>query len=586
VRSSLLPRPRMTAPASMSTRRPVVLLKLPANLVFQNPSSSRGNNIQSIRRGVSRASQYAQEGLQSIACLNFLGFLTCNRTRRVKCDEGRPSCERCIRFGCTCDGYRETLPQAQSAVKPLRASILPRLRNQRITIYSLSDLTGTYEDKKCFNFFQLQTSSQLSGHFDAGFWTCSLLQISRSEPIVWHSVLAFSKLHEQYTVSYDQRKFQLSKCGYRFALEHYNESVAGMAGALTDLSHSTEVILVNCIVFIGLELLLHNTEGAMAHLRCGLQVLRAWRERKSNSSWDRSASHSGLMERHLLPMFGHMNLHASAMYGSLGMPQPEYLTVRKVKRYGSFKDLVQARGVLLDIMNEGLQLAGHATALGKSPSKDRKAFEQKQSLISRSRGWEIAFGAFLSEPSMKYLSLEDSQKVSLLWIKHKTASIWISNSLCKDETSFDNYVTDFDDIISRAESVFEKELDLLKGEEYANFSVQMQVISLHYTTVKCRNPSIRRRALALLERCSRAEGFWDSKMVIKIAKRVIGIEEEGMDEQTDLTGSVVPSEWSRIHGFEVTPARVGSSRRALISFKQWPTSDHRQWLLREEYFEI
>ena len=242
--------------------------------------------------------------------------------------------------------------------------------------------------------------------------------------------------------------------------------------------------------------------------------------------------------------------------------------------------------MLLHIMTDGLQLANQTIVLGENPCRDKTAFQQKQSLLSRSRDWEKVFGTLLSEPSMKYPSLQDSQKVALLWVKQKTAAIWIANSLNTNETSFDNYGRDFENVISLAESTFEKELELLTGEEYANFSVQMQVISLYYTTIKCRNPSIRRRSLSLLQQSSRTEGFWDSKMVIKVAGRVVEIEEEGLEDQMDLTGLVVPSEWSRVHDVTVTPETLGSSRRALISFRQRPNGDSRQWLLRQEYFDM
>ena len=94
---------------------------------------------------------------------------------------------------------------------------------------------------------------------------------------------------------------------------------------------------MNCIVFIGLELLLGNTEGAMAHLRCGIQILRPWQERRSDSSSDNTIPYSELMDRYLKPIFDHMNLHTSTMYGSLALPQPERLAVRKVKRYKKFQ---------------------------------------------------------------------------------------------------------------------------------------------------------------------------------------------------------------------------------------------------------
>lgn len=77
---------------------------------------------------------------------------------------------------------------------------------------------------------------------------------------------------------------------------------------------------------------------------------------------------------------------------------------------------------------------------------------------------------------------------------------------------------------------------------------------------KCRDPTVRREAIALLLGWSWREGVWDSVLAGKIARWVMEIEEEGMSE------GFVP-EWCRVRGAEVNfdlserSARVRCLRR-------------------------
>ena len=53
------------------------------------------------------------------------------------------------------------------------------------------------------------------------------------------------------------------------------------------------------------------------------------------------------------------------------------------------------------------------------------------------------------------------------------------------------------------------------------------IVQLYITAIKCRHPSVRRRALAVLANSWRLEGFWDSHVAVKMAERLIELEEEG-----------------------------------------------------------
>lgn len=60
------------------------------------------------------------------------------------------------------------------------------------------------------------------------------------------------------------------------------------------------------------------------------------------------------------------------------------------------------------------------------------------------------------------------------------------------------------------------------------------VSPLYVTISRCREPGIRRRALALMQACKRREGLWDSSLAARLGIRVIEIEEQRAQELSGL----------------------------------------------------
>jgi hypothetical protein len=60
------------------------------------------------------------------------------------------------------------------------------------------------------------------------------------------------------------------------------------------------------------------------------------------------------------------------------------------------------------------------------------------------------------------------------------------------------------------------------------FSLSLGLITpLYITASRCRDPTIRRRALHLLYTCNRKEGIWDSRLAARVAQRIVEVEEAG-----------------------------------------------------------
>ncbi|VZH91530.1 unnamed protein product [Fusarium fujikuroi] len=93
----------------------------------------------------SRKKRYAAKGKT--------GCITC-RIRRVKCDEGKPSCHRCVSTGRKCDGYDLTA-LAQSS----RVQLQPIVSG------------GSDPESQAIYQFRTRIATLIASSFDADFWT-------------------------------------------------------------------------------------------------------------------------------------------------------------------------------------------------------------------------------------------------------------------------------------------------------------------------------------------------------------------------------------------------------------------------------
>ncbi|OHE99488.1 hypothetical protein CORC01_05288 [Colletotrichum orchidophilum] len=195
------------------------------------------------------------------------GCLTC-KIRKIKCDETKPSCRCCNDTGRKCDGYT------------VQASLESKIR---------SDLgrhgSNSASERRALQYFYEYAAPRLSGPRRPVFWTHFVMQLSESEPIVKHSLLAISHL-------YEAREIQSTpSIRPSLALQYYNASIKGLK-AVEDQS----LVLVVCILFTCIELLLSNNETAIQHCNHGLAILENY---NNDNPW--------ILE-HLLPIFRRLSV--------------------------------------------------------------------------------------------------------------------------------------------------------------------------------------------------------------------------------------------------------------------------------------
>jgi hypothetical protein len=88
------------------------------------------------------------------------------------------------------------------------------------------------------------------------------------------------------------------------------------------------------------------------------------------------------------------------------------------------------------------------------------------------------------------------------------------------EIDLAEYTADFQIILNLCKSlVTAAEQDTRNGKASLTFSTDLGLVApLYYTAVKCPHRSLQEKALALLKKCPRKEGMWDSVLATKLVE--------------------------------------------------------------------
>ena len=167
--------------------------------------------------------------------------------------------------------------------------------------------------------------------------------------------------------------------------------------------------------------------------------------------------------------------------------------------------------------------------------------------------WSSAFEAFLVKSSAT-MDSKALQGAAVLKINHRVASLNIKfnkQSKLQDPTNWDPYTRECAEIVDLVTLVLNMNKNGPESSRSRSplFSMDMNtVFPLFNIAHRCRDPTIRRRAIALLYSPPRQEGLWHSVITARVAERMMTMEEAGLGEVKSCND--VPEE-NRLAGIDV-----------------------------------
>ncbi|RSM08285.1 hypothetical protein CEP52_004769 [Fusarium oligoseptatum] len=426
------------------------------------------------------------------------GCKTC-KLRRIKCDEGKPSCNKCLSSGRLCAGYGIW---DEGRTSPIQCTSLSKVNTPIPSMAS-------QEEKGHFDFFRVIASSKLAGAFPSSFWESLVLQASSSELVVLHGASALGAAYKsraqticdgllQNHISADAANRQ----DQSFAVKQYARVLDMLQ---MQLPRTEKRLLRNglivCVLATAFELVQGNHKAAATHLKNGFILVR----RAQNCGYE--------VEPDLAEPFIRAYMQSMLLEGSNSMStltKETWTSTEIPKTFGSF---YEARHHL-DTLLIG------AVRLSEDFESDNYRFpgdiHQLATLERASSAWIHAYEASLQD-LLSQSNHRTIYGVFMLRTFHTMASIMISTTLAPHECAFDKHTEQFASIIDQT----------LKNVEHEWIRRRRPLRSPQRHWTKGDFRPRHHISLVLHGLAPYREGIWSSVVVAKIARVVVDMEENG-----------------------------------------------------------
>lgn len=437
-----------------------------------------------------------------------------------------------------------------------------------------------------FEYFVSRVLPSFTRIVDDSFWHQTIPQLSHSEPLIWHAVIAMSCLiqYPQYSAApvipaNPRASTTISDENHRTALTWYGRSIAGLRDRLKPEVSRPAVALIACILYVCIECLQdHIIEAAVLYRHAVSMVGLAPPNIQEQSNMAKSETELDYKIRAILR-------HETMSHG-LPVPRPK-LTLDSTS--GSFQASSAAREELYALITECQAFIQNVGRIKNMHGKDwlppPDLIQQQEYHQADLFRWHVAFSNTTSNPGAIH-SPDELELRSVLFIVYAQYFIWLSVCLSTFETAFDNFFPYFESIVEQAERVIKSK----RPENRPVFLLESRVIpSLYFVAIKCRHPWIRRRALFLLRSGPKVENIWKSEPMALVAEKSIDVEESGSMHPDDRQAQVyaqtqtsatenLPPECNRLYQQEVVDLKDTNGRATHgLVLCGWRQGEDLQW---------
>lgn len=391
-------------------------------------------------------------------------------------------------------------------------------------------------ERQAFEFFRSSTAQALcaASQGEQHTWLNTIPQMAMSEPAVRHALCALASLH-WYTVQpsteFMNESLELSVCQYKKA----------MFALRTRKDAGISVAIISCLLFTLYESFQGQQEYAMLHVRHGAKLLLSQATPKRSAHPVPPPSLS-IMRRSrsidLCPRIMSIFLRLVCHLKLLGGQPPDIDTFGEANFQCefAFQSATEASHAFE---------AGYLAGIESFETRSGRVCVTRvghYSTMQRWTTWCAAFDAFMGPLNDDFVIRNAQPEILRLLVYRRVCKIALDVSPSTSETVFDNFLADFRhilDLCSRLVDIWQPVVPagamgtatMLKTTTVAS-TPKLTVSSgplleiLYLVCWKCREPSLRRRALHLLSVFNMRDGLLDSKKLMACAARIIETEEE------------------------------------------------------------
>lgn len=420
---------------------------------------------------------------------------------------------------------------------------------------------GCPKERRALAFFAAQTAKCFQTEFSSQY----LLRAANEEPALRHAIIALSGMHE-----YIALEQQGERPMDQFSDRQYSKALALLSdpGQMSS-GHAAEVLLLSCILFACFESLRGHIKSAITHVRFGMKLLD---QTTASSGFANFAYVPKSIVRSLFTRLDNqiMELESSTDRKSLTQNETFSPTLLAFSETGIFHNLEQAYEKFDVLLNRVLHmdrsleiiLVNPGVNAGLDTILDIDIEIQRKKCLQYLDNWSQSFDRYLAATKRTEDELSD-YNTSVLHIWRITAHIFLAVRHIHTEQTWDRFQEDFDTIVTLAEDLVRSSHDVKTDHPGFSFSFHLGIISpLYFTTVRCREPGIRRRALDVLSTVKRCEGIWNSQLTATVARHAIDAEEEVV-----VFNCIPEDKTSDIYGIPVVDLVHRRIREILVAFE-------------------
>jgi hypothetical protein len=400
------------------------------------------------------------------------------------------------------------------------------------------------------------------------------MQLSRSEPAIRHAVNAISYAAKS------ALNGNLKRHSDPRVLKESNQAIRCVAEAMEKSPSSRLVPLVICLLFTCLEFIHGTIDSAIVHSRSGFKIM------ESTHQFLEDAHERDTIVRHVEPVFERLEilwkLFGHRLDATKAFIEPHNLP---------FQCLQDVQSALVDFLSLSIGFVHISGAKIQEGTVQVDDLLEQYRLQQMAVAWEEKFEKFLAKKSEDELN-DMKITASIFRMQAKAMKIWLALCLSIEESVSDLHNAEYAKIVGLGEEVIANQSSKspvrqdMCADDDVWMSFDMQVIApLYLTALKCRVPSVRRKAVLLISQGPRREGLWDAHTACKMAETIIDAEEENMrrhyGEAVDLN-DMLPPEQDRIDNICELPgvfeACIGGKITQKFSYRVLGLSSDRQYI--------
>ncbi|KAM0704304.1 hypothetical protein Q7P35_008537 [Cladosporium inversicolor] len=429
----------------------------------------------------------------------------------IPCDPNNPNCKRAIskEWGMNDENSNYDNELEEHSLSPSSSGIT--------TMRLDTKWRRNWRERHSLNFFVEYSAPQMAGFFENTFWA-KCIQYSYYEPVVLHAVSAIGSLHESILrgAFQDERtktqavEFALTQCNRSIAyLTGPNERPAienGQSRGRKTLAFP-KLALIACVLFTVFEAMQGHCDSAVRHALQGRALMEAHykpTEKTVNDEEDEVEFLRTLVER--------LEVQAAAVLDQNDRPAVDNTSsVLPLPVVDRIYNLDHAHATLHKAMNSNMRFIQR---VHPDAPADHHAITHAQKVMKYGpwyQRWEVVFSAYLAENEGR-LSNMDRKRAMVLKANQLVGTMIARADQRSGPSAYYCFDEEFRAIVELSREVLTDFPcpplpSLLMGKPY--FSCSLWVTDPLWMVVsRCKDPTTRQAAFALLSQNPRQEGVW------------------------------------------------------------------------------